>query len=297
MMGRGDDIMALRIGWFSTGRDPAARNLLQTVHQDLVEHHVPATIRWTFCHRETGDGPFNEEYRERELFFDLAAGLDIPCATLSHVRFMPDLRKKGLDESPSAAEPSPILQEWRNRFGQEVMKVVELMPEVDIIVMAGYMLILGDPELEGLVMVNIHPALPWGPRGTWQEVIHQLIAEQATVQGIMVHVVTKELDRGPVISYCQFPIRGEGWDDLWEGWARDIGAEAPREVRESHPLFRKIRAEGEVRELPLLKTAIRELACGCISVRDRTIWAGGNLLEQGLDLTATIEELVVTRDA
>ena len=98
--------MALKIGWFSTGRDPAARNLLETVHTDLVANNIPATIEWIFCHRETGDGPFDDEYRERELFFELAASKGIPVATLSHMRFMPELRKRGLKESKSAAEPS-----------------------------------------------------------------------------------------------------------------------------------------------------------------------------------------------
>jgi phosphoribosylglycinamide formyltransferase-1 len=285
-------VMTLRMGWFSTGRDPAARNLLQTVHEDLVKNRIPASIDWIFCHRDTGDAEPNEEYFERERFFDLAAQLDIPCATLSHVRFMPDLRKKGIAESRSAADAAPALEEWRNRYGAEVMKTVNVLPRADIIVMAGYMLILGDPELEGLVLVNIHPALPWGPRGTWQEVIHQLIAEDANEQGIMVHMVTKDLDRGPVISYCRFPIKGEGWDDLWRRWQTDIGADASRETRETHPLFRKIRLEGEVRELLLLRSAIRELSYGNITIRDRTIWAGGTLQEAGVELTETIEALV-----
>lgn len=286
--------MTLRIGWFSTGRDPAARNLLETVHVDLVANGIPAKIEWIFCHRETGDAPADEEYRQRELFFDLAASLDIPVATHSHVRFKPELRKKGLEESRSAAEASQSLEEWRNLYGKEVMKTVNVLPSVDLVVMAGYMLIIGDPELEGLAMVNIHPALPWGPKGTWQEVIHQLIAEQAEEQGIMVHLVTKELDRGPVISYCRFPICGEEWGRLWERWKEGINADSTRETRESHPLFRKIRLEGEKRELPLLRSAIRELAFEKIIVRDREIWADGKLQQEGVDLTATIEDIIAT---
>jgi phosphoribosylglycinamide formyltransferase-1 len=287
--------MALRIGWFSTGRDPAARSLLETVHNELVTNKAPASIDWIFCHRETGDAPPNEEYRQRELFFDLAARLNIPVATLSHVKFMPDLRKRGISESSSAAEASPALEEWRNLYGREVMKTVSILPPVDIVVMAGYMLIIGEPELEGLVLVNIHPALPWGPRGTWQEVIHQLIAEDASEQGIMVHLVTKELDRGPVISYCRFPIKGDDWNHLWDQWKLDINPETGREARENHPLFTKIRAEGEIRELPLLRAAIRELAYGNIVIRGRKILAGGQLQQEGVDLTPMIEAIVAKK--
>jgi phosphoribosylglycinamide formyltransferase-1 len=286
--------MALRIGWFTTGRDAAARNLLEAVHDEIASTKLPATIDWIFCHRETGDAPANEEYRQREMFFDLAASLNIPVATLSHVKFQPELRKRGIQESPSAAEASPALEEWRNLYGQEVMKTIRIMPPVDIVVMAGYMLIIGDPELE-LPLVNIHPALPWGPRGTWQEVIHQLIGEDAQEQGIMVHLVTKVLDRGPVISYCRFPIKGETWNHLWDEWKRDITSDDTREIRENHPLFKKIRFEGEIRELPLLRGAIRELAYGNIVIRDRKILAGGKQQQEGVDLTSNIEEVIARR--
>ncbi len=279
--------MALKMGWLSTGRDPAARNLLQTVYDDLVSNKVPASIEWIFCHRETGDAAPNEEYYEREKFFDLAASLNIPVATHSHVRFMPELRKRGIAESSSAAEASPALEEWRIST-ERSDENVNMLPTVDIVIMAGYMLIIGDPELEGMVLVNIHPALPWGPRGTWQEVIHQLIAEEAQEQGIMVHLVTKTLDRGPVISYCRFPIRGEGWDAFWEEWKREIKPDSSREERENHPLFKKIRAEGEVRELP---------CCGALSVSSHARTSlygtedlgGGKIQETGVELTDMIE--------
>ena len=284
-------IMTLRIGWFSTGRDEAARNLLQVVYEDLKESEAPAVIDWIFCHREPGDGPENEEARQRKLFFELADRLGIPMKTLSHVRFMPELRKKGIAESRSAELASADLESWRNRFGDQVVKALEPYP-TDIAVMAGYMLIIGNPELRAFDLVNIHPALPWGPKGTWQEVIHQLIAEDTHEQGIMVHLVTKELDRGPVISYSRFPIKGEGWDDLWEQWRRDITPDSSLEARESHPLFRKIRLVGEARELPLLSGAIRELAFGNIEVKDKSIWANGELQEGGIDLTEQIEAKV-----
>ncbi len=284
----------MKIGWLSTGRDEAARNLLKTVHDDLKDSGAPAKIQWIFCHREIGDGPENEEALQRSLFFQLAGELGIEVKTLSHVRFMPELRKKGLLESHSAELASPDLERWRNLFGQEVVKAVADDP-ADLVVMAGYMLIIGEPELRALDLVNIHPALPWGPKGTWQEVIHQLIAEDAYDQGIMVHLVTKELDRGPVISYCRFPIKGEGWNDLWERWKQDIGPDSSRGQRENHPLFRKIRLTGEVRELPLLSGAIIELANGRIAIRDKRIFSEGKPLEQGMDLTGAIEEIVAKR--
>ncbi len=283
--------MTLRIGWLSTGRDEAARNLLKTVYDDLKASGAPAKIEWIFCHRELGDGPENEEARQRRIFFQLAEELEIPIRTASHVRFMPELRKQGLAESPTAEKASSALERWRDLFGEKVMEVVNQDP-ADLVVMAGYMLIIGEPELQGMNLVNIHPALPWGPKGTWQEVIHQLISEKAEEQGIMIHLVTKELDRGPVISYSRFPIQGPEWDPLWDQWNREITDDSSREVRESHPLFRKIRDVGEVRELPLLSQAVIEIARDNIVINDKQIYCKGELREQGVDLTDSIEAIV-----
>ena len=64
------------------------------------------------------------------------------------------------------------------------------------------------------------------------------------------------------------------------------------EIRENHALFKKIRAEGEIRELPLLRGAIRELAFENVVVRDKKVLAGGKLQKEGVDLTSKIEEIV-----
>ena len=59
--------------------------------------------------------------------------------------------------------------------------------------------------------------------------------------------------------------------------------------RENHELFRKIRYEGEIRELPLLTNAIRELAYKRVVVREKKIWVAGAQSTAGVDLTDTIE--------
>ncbi len=108
----------------------------------------------------------------------------------------------------------------------------------------------------------------------------------------MVHIVTKELDRGPVISYCRFPIKGPQWGPLWEKWNRDIRPETSIEIRESQPLFKEIRQQGEIRELPLLRGAIRELAFENVIVRGKKVITGGKLQTEGLDLSPKIEQII-----
>jgi hypothetical protein len=84
-------------------------------------------------------------------------------------------------------------------------------------------------------MINLHPAAPGGPAGTWQEVIWQLIRTGAHKTGVMMHLVTPELDRGPVVTYCIFSIRGSTpFDGYWQeieglaGWCEDHPCEAAR---------------------------------------------------------------------
>ncbi len=283
--------MTLKIGWFSSGRDEAARDLLRVVYDDIQARGYDANIEWIFVHRTPGDGPENRESMERAQFLELADGLGIPVKAVSHVNFMPELRRKGLEESRSAADASPDLEKWRDLFGAEVVRALADSP-VDIVVMAGYMLIIGDPELESLNLVNIHPALPWGPRGTWQECIHEIIETRSQYHGIMVHIVTKTLDRGPVISYCKFPVMGKEWDGLWKQWEADITPETSMEARESHPLFKEIRRVGAIRELPLLKEAIYEIANGRIVIKEKKVWTGGEIRESGVDLTDHIERAI-----
>ena len=49
----------------------------------------------------------------------------------------------------------------------------------DLCVLAGYMLIVGEEMCQRYNMINLHPAAPGGPTGTWQEVIWQLIDSKA----------------------------------------------------------------------------------------------------------------------
>ena len=102
------------------------------------------------------------------------------------------------------------------------------------------------------------------PQGTWQQVIWQLLADEADETGAMVHLATAELDRGPVVAYCSFPIVGLRWDRLWHAFRtqRDaMGLEALAAAEgESQPLFAEIRRQGERREIPLLYHTVREFA-------------------------------------
>jgi phosphoribosylglycinamide formyltransferase-1 len=163
--------------------------------------------------------------------------------------------------------------------------------------MAGYMLVVSPAMCRRYALLNLHPALPGGPTGTWQEVIWQLLDEEAAETGAMVHLATAQLDRGPVVSSFRFPIRGSDWTPLWSQWRekrKTMGvAEIAAAEGETEPLFAEVRRRGEVREIPLLYQTLCQFAQGKLNTAGGAVFAESTRLP--LDLTETVEAEVATR--
>jgi phosphoribosylglycinamide formyltransferase-1 len=111
----------------------------------------------------------------------------------------------------------------------------------------------------------------------------------------MMHLVTPELDRGPPITYCSFPIRGGSFDLLWKDFEDKLKEESLEEIitreGEEEPLFKKIRQEGALWELPLIIQTIKAFADKRVKVKDGKIIAEGKVVLGGYDLTEEIESL------
>jgi phosphoribosylglycinamide formyltransferase-1 len=238
------------MGWFSTGRDEAARDLLQRIYENISNGVIPGRVGYVFCNRRPG------ETLESDRFIELAKTLDIKVTFLSSSEFDPHLRLA-----------SPEI--WRAKYHEEVMNRVQKYG-AEVIVLAGYMLIVSPEMCRRYTMINLHPAKPGGPKGTWQEVIWQLIENRASETGVMMHLVTEELDAGPPITYCTFPIRGEGFDPLWDDLQGKLieksMADIIREEGEGTPLFMEIRRQGVRREIPLMVYTLNALAEGRVRV-------------------------------
>jgi len=69
------------------------------------------------------------------------------------------------------------------------------------------MLIVSEELCQKYDMINLHPAPPGGPTGSWQEVIWTLIQNKADTAGAMIHLVTPELDRGPALATASSLLR------------------------------------------------------------------------------------------
>ncbi len=275
----------LRLGWFSTGRGEGSQRLLQAVQQNIISGEINSTISFVFCNRESG------ESEQTDLFFKLVHSYNIPLICFSSKKFKENLFTDNYRDydSPvasssqdiniiSAGEKNPSQERWRILYDREIEKRIrQFAPE--ICVMAGYMLILGEELCQRYTMINIHPAPPGGPVGTWKEVMWKLIEQRAGHAGAMMHLVTPELDRGPVISYCLFPIKGMPFDPYWE-----------KDDREN--LFSLIRQHELAREFPLIISTIKALSQGDISIKNgRVINAHGELIH-GYDLSSEIDRLV-----
>ena len=82
----------------------------------------------------------------------------------------------------------------------------------------------------------------------------------------MIHLVTSELDQGPVATYCSFPIVGGDFDPLWMQFRRKrerrgLGA-VSIDDGEREPLFAEVRRRGALREIPLIYQTVRQFVEG-----------------------------------
>ena len=79
--------------------------------------------------------------------------------------------------------------------------------EPDLVVLAGFMRILGDAfvqRYEGR-MLNIHPSLLPAYPGT--DTHRRALDDRATRHGCTVHFVTADVDGGPIIAQAEVPVR------------------------------------------------------------------------------------------
>ncbi|MFC1984130.1 phosphoribosylglycinamide formyltransferase [Chloroflexota bacterium] len=241
-----------QLGWFSTGRDKAARDLLETVHNSIKQGEIEAEIDFVFSNREPG------EAEESDLFSKLVEDYHIPLICLSYQKFK-------ASKGASSSGQIEVLPQWRLDYDMEAMNRLQGF-HPDLCVLAGYMLIVGREMCQRYNMINLHPAAPGGPAGTWQEVIWQLIDNKAHETGVMMHLVTPELDKGPPVAYCTFPIRGKPFDKYWNEIERYPLSEVKKREGERNPLFKLIREHGLAREFPLIVSTLKAFSQGKIKI-------------------------------
>ena len=85
-------------------------------------------------------------------------------------------------------------------------KMIELFKawRVDLIVLAGYMRVIKNPDAFPAPMINVHPSLL--PKYKGLNAVEQAMDSEDSVTGCTVHYVTEELDGGTIIKQQEVPI-------------------------------------------------------------------------------------------
>lgn len=268
--------MTLRVGWFTAGRGPGSRGMFAHVLSAIERGTLDAHIEFVFMHRERGEGEGSDA------FMDLALAHGVPLVQLSSRRF--------------ARERGAKLDAVRDAYDAQVLDLLAAGPRwPDVCVLAGYLLICSPALVRWRPFVNLHPALPGGPVGLWQDVIWQLIESRAAETGAHTFLVTEDLDRGPVIAYARVPLRGHGFDALWRSLGTQDVASARIASGEEHPLFQAIRAAEVQREPPLVAETLRMIASGALRLADGAVLDASGKPAAARDLTTLVDAALTAR--
>ncbi len=268
-----------KVGWFSTGRGAGSKALLKAAYDAIKAGELGAEVEFVFCSRERGETESTDQY------LDMAKDYGIPLVSFSYQKYR---AMRGMP-NPDPSEPLPP---WRIDYDSEVIKRLSKF-HPDLVMLAGFMLITTPVMCKKYDIINLHPAAPGGPAGTWQQVIWKLIETGADIQGVKMHVAIPELDMGPTATYCLFPIRGKAFDRYWE----EIKGKRVEEIKKTqgveNNLFKTIRQHGAVRELPLTVATLKVFSQGKIKItKDRQVVDAAGHIIKGYDLTGEIDEKV-----
>ena len=170
------DNKILKIGWLSSGMGEGSLRLFESVMKSIKSGYINTRIDYVFCNRGL------KESEKTDSFLQIVRNYNIPLITFSSKNFKGNVLSY-------------------NRQIWDKMRVFK----TDFLIAAGYKQIILE-FFKTTAILNLHPALPNGPTGTWKTVITELIEENAKHSGLMINRVTKDVDRGPVLTYCKFPI-------------------------------------------------------------------------------------------
>jgi folate-dependent phosphoribosylglycinamide formyltransferase PurN len=267
--------MTLRLAWFATGRGQTSGKLLAAALDAIASGSLDARIAVVFSNRAPGEDP------NTDAFLAQVRAAGVPLVTLSSR----DFRR---EHSGAVARKGAPLPKWRRDYDREVMRLLEPYP-FDLGVLAGYMLIFCEEAAGKWDLLNLHPAAPGGPVGIWQDVIWELIRTGADRAGVMMHLATPDLDEGPVVTYCTYPIRDDAIAPLWRDTECRTADEARAAKGEDLPLFKEIRRRSVLREVPLVIETLRAFAAGRIRIQDKRVVDATGREIPAYDLSAEIE--------
>ncbi len=161
----------------------------------------------------SGSGRTLENLIERSQRDQLAIDIPVVISSRSRVRGVEVARAAGIATHVVTRRQAPTPPELSVR-----VKALLATHEIDLIVLAGYLLKLEIlPEWRGRIL-NIHPSLLplFGGQGMYGHHVHDaVLASGMRVSGCSVHIVTADYDAGPIVAQRCVPIApGDTADSL-----------------------------------------------------------------------------------
>ena len=265
--------MSLKIAWFSTGRDQAALDLLKVTWQKKEEGFLTLEIPVVFVSRSYGEAEASDK------FIDWVQGKKIPLLTFSALRFESEKRKKDIHS-------------WRPAYDQEIINRIEGL-SFDWIFLAGYMWIVSPLLVRRYPIINLHPAPPGGPKGTWQQVLWETMRNRLPEAGAQMHLAIEELDEGPPLTYVTFPLQTPEWEPYWKDLQSKVEKQGWETVQkkegEQEPFFVRLRDRELALEFPLILQTLKTLETGRLQVKDQKVYWDGQWLPKGYCLNEGVK--------
>lgn len=114
-----------------------------------------------------------------------------------------------LERAKKANIPTYCIQEKENqKIDQELCKVLSDF-DINLIVLAGYLRLIGKGLLSKYTIINTHPALlpKYGGKGMYGMHVHQAVIDaKEEYSGVTLHYVNSEYDRGPTIMQTKVKV-------------------------------------------------------------------------------------------
>ena len=169
---------------------------------------------------------------------ELSAEVVVVVSSLSTVKGVERARRRDIPTHIVRRKDHATLES----FSDAINAVLDAA-KVDLVCLAGFMVMWRiPPQYEGRVM-NIHPALipSFCGKGMYGHRVHEaVVAKGAKVSGCTVHFVNNEYDAGPIIVQKTVPVRFEDTPD-------DVARRVFQVECEAYPEAIRLFAEGRLR--------------------------------------------------
>jgi len=178
-----------------TSGDGDALDLIRRIRSAVQGGEIPeANISTLVCNHIRGENPEVDE------FLNWCRGQGLPAIGVSSQQ----LRRS-------------FARTWRRELGRRYRNLLSPYP-AEIHLLVGYMLWVDDATAAQLPLLNLHPALPGGPPGTWQQVIRAIQSQGAGEHGATMQLIRPgrdNRDRGIPVAFFRFPVEsGMSFDQI-----------------------------------------------------------------------------------